>query len=152
MRVDVAFLCGWLTIPLLGGCAATRASETELRITHPSVLEADFVDAQGHRITEFTPASAGAGSGSAAVPIVRVFAGGFTPVKRVYVVSDELQREVSMERKGDKLFEVALTELMKPDEIARHAGGFLTVRIIAVDIENDQTASDSMELKVLPAH
>lgn len=133
-----------MVLIVLNSCQ-TPVSETEMRVFRPSILRAHVVDAEGHRIETYD-------TGTKPAPVVRVFASGFTPVRQVVLQTVDGSRQFSMERRGDKTFELPLDEVLA--EIPARSSGndasrrLLEFRIVAVDIEGDETSTDPFRVTI----
>lgn len=121
-------------------CAPTQSSDTELRITKPSILRARVVDERGKAVDYYTP-------GSGPAPTVEAIVTGFTPIREVVLVTLDGRRQFGLARKTARTFQLDLTKVVADATLVKDSPESpLVFQIVAVDIEGDRTESAPLRL------
>lgn len=131
---------GLLAFLALTSCAGRKNQDSEVSIFHPSLIEVQIINQKGEPVantltTDDVPAT------------LRAVATGFTPVKKVVLLSLSDKRNYELASVSDKVYEIDLSQpfmnfLSSPDGKSH----IFRFKVVATDTEDDDTSSKEIAL------
>jgi len=136
-----------LSLVLVGGvlsCASLGAGP-ELRITHPTIIAARFLDQDGKPMTTLDFKDGEAPPPGAKLQVI---ATGFAPIKAVWIENLDGSRAIQVPSRSDKIYELSLDLLIGPQVLPEGAQRQLSYLIVAINIDDHTTTSRRLPLFV----